>query len=124
MSPSESSPDESSLLDLTPTSYTYLTGLNAPNDRDTGTKPAIKRINKSDTETIVRLSFKAGQVMAEHMAVHPIVVLGQSGHIDFTVEGTTVRLEPGTAIRVDARVPHSLTAQSDGTVTLIVVHGL
>lgn len=118
MSPSDPSP-----LELTPTSYTYLTGLNTPNDGDTGARPAIKKINKSDTETIVRLSFRAGQVMAEHLAAHPIVVLGQSGEIDFTVEGATVRLENGTAIRVEARVPHSLTAATDGTVTLIVVHG-
>ncbi|MGB3697915.1 MAG: cupin domain-containing protein [Gordonia sp. (in: high G+C Gram-positive bacteria)] len=110
-------------LDLTPATFSYLTGLNAPNTADSGTKPAIKRIHKSDSETVVRLSFRAGQVMAEHIAAHPIVVLGQFGDIDFTVEGTTVRLEPGTAIRVDARVPHSLQAVTDGAVTLIVVHG-
>lgn len=110
-------------LDLTPTSYTFLTGLDAQNDGDTGEKPAVKRINKSDTETVVRLSFRAGQVMAEHMAVHPIVVLGQTGDVEFTVDGATVHLEPGTAIRVEARTPHSLRAVTDGAVTLIVVHG-
>lgn len=112
-----------SLLDLTPTAYTFVSGLAAPNDEDTGDKPAIKRIHKSDTETIVRLSFRAGQVMREHMAVHPIVVLGQTGDIEFTVDGATVHLELGSAIRVEARTPHSLRAQTDGTVTLIVVHG-
>ena len=106
-----------------PEPYTYLTELNAPNEADTGQKPAIKRINKSDSETVVRMAFRAGQVMAEHMAAHPILVLGQDGAIYFTVAGTTVRLEPGTAIRVDARTPHSLRAETDGTVTLVIVHG-
>ncbi|MBM7368012.1 cupin domain-containing protein [Gordonia hydrophobica] len=109
-------------LDLAPT-YTFLTGLDAPNDADTGEKPAIKRIHKSDTETVVRLAFRAGQVMAEHMAVHPILVLGQTGDVEFTVDGTTVHLEPGSAIRVEGRTPHSLRAVTDGTVTLVVVHG-
>ncbi|WFN93205.1 cupin domain-containing protein [Gordonia sp. PS3] len=103
--------------------FTYLTGLNAPNTGDTGSKPAVKRIHRSDTETVVRLSFRAGQEMPDHLAAHPIVVLGQSGAVDFTVAGATVRLEPGTAIRVDARVTHSLHAVTDGAVTLVMIHG-
>ncbi|MGB3605123.1 cupin domain-containing protein [Gordonia sp. (in: high G+C Gram-positive bacteria)] len=110
-------------LDVSPSAFSYLTELNAPNTDGTGPKPWVKRIHKSDSETVVRLSFVAGQVMAEHMAVHPIIVLGQFGEIDFTVQGTTVRLQPGTAIRVDARTKHELTAVTDGTVTLIVIHG-
>ncbi|EGD55468.1 cupin domain-containing protein [Gordonia neofelifaecis] len=103
--------------------YALLTDLDAPNPDGEGAKPAIKRIHKSDSETVVRLSFRAGQEMAEHLAAHPIVVLGQAGAIDFTVQGETFRLEPGSAIRVDARVPHALRAVTDGAVTLIVVHG-
>ncbi|MCF8588583.1 cupin domain-containing protein [Gordonia liuliyuniae] len=103
--------------------FTYLTGLADPNRDGESDRPAIKRINRSESETIVRLAFRAGQVMAEHLAAHPIVVLGQTGAIDFTVDGQTLRLEPGTAIRVDARTLHSLRAVSDGTVTLVIVHG-
>lgn len=109
--------------DSAPAAYSYLTGLDAPNDDDTGARPAVARMHRSDTETLVRLSFRAGQVMAEHRAVHPIVVLGQRGRIDFTVDGRTVSLEPGTAIRVAANVPHGLRAVTDGTVTLLVIHG-
>ncbi|WOC12748.1 cupin domain-containing protein [Gordonia sp. MP11Mi] len=108
---------------MTEPAFTYLTGLADPNCDGDGERPAITRINRSDSETVVRLAFRAGQMMAEHLAAHPIVVLGQNGGIDFTVDGQTLRLEPGTAIRVDARVPHSLYAVSDGTVTLVIVHG-
>lgn len=110
-------------LEAAPSPYAYLTELNAPNQAETGEKPAIKRISKSDSETVVRMAFRAGQVMAEHMAAHPILVLGQTGAIDFTVADATVRLSPGTAIRVDARTPHSLRADTDGTVTLVIIHG-
>ncbi|MCF8569052.1 cupin domain-containing protein [Gordonia sp. HY002] len=103
--------------------FTHLTGLADPNPDGEGDRPAIKRINRSDSETVVRLAFRAGQVMAEHLAAHPILVLGQTGAIDFTVDGHTVRLEPGSAVRVDARTPHSLHAETDGTVTLVIVHG-
>lgn len=103
--------------------FTYVTDLAAETPDREGKGPAVKRINRSESETIVRLAFRADQVMAEHLAAHPILVLGQTGSIDFTVDGQTVRLEPGTAIRVDARVPHSLRAVTDGAVTLVVVHG-
>ena len=103
--------------------FTYLIGLADASGEGDGQRPAVKRINRSTSETVVRLAFRADQVMAEHLAAHPILVLGQTGSIDFTVDGQTVRLEPGTAVRVDARVPHSLHAVTDGTVTLVVVHG-
>ncbi|WP_026919093.1 cupin domain-containing protein [Gordonia shandongensis] len=105
------------------TTHTFITGLDLPAIGWDGPKPQVKRLHRSDSETIVRIAFAEGQVMPEHMAAHPIVVLGQTGEIDFEVGGETFRLEPGSAIRVAARVPHTLTAATAGTVTLIVVHG-
>ncbi|MFZ2512604.1 MAG: cupin domain-containing protein [Gordonia sp. (in: high G+C Gram-positive bacteria)] len=105
------------------TDWSYLTGLADPNVDETGGRPKITVIHRGDTETVIRLAFTQGQAMTEHTAAHPIVVLGQVGAIDFTVGGQTHELTGGTAIRVDTRVPHSLRAQTDGTATLIVVHG-
>ncbi len=105
------------------TEWSYLTGLAEPNVDATGSRPKITVIHRGDTETVIRLAFTEGQTMTEHTAAHPIVVLGQVGAIDFTVGGQTHELTGGTAIRVDTRVPHSLRARSDGTATLIVVHG-
>lgn len=109
-------------------SWSFVTGLAEPNTTETesggaGSKPAIKVLHRGDTETVIRIAFREGQQMTEHTAAHPIVVLGQAGQVDFTVEDETVPLTPGTAIRVDTRIPHSLVARTDGTVTLIVVHG-
>lgn len=111
------------MSDITVATWTYLTGLADPNTEDTGQRPKITVLHRGETQTIIRLAFRAGQAMTEHTAAHPIVVLGQTGSIDFTVEGETSELTGGTAIRVDTRIPHSLIARTDGTATLIVVHG-
>ncbi|NLG44969.1 cupin domain-containing protein [Gordonia sp. (in: high G+C Gram-positive bacteria)] len=103
--------------------WKFLTGLAAENTEDTGERPKIKVLHRGESETVIRLAFRAGQTMPEHTAAHPIVVLGQRGRIDFTVGGVTSDLAPGTAIRVDARVTHDLVARTDATATLIVVHG-
>lgn len=104
--------------------WAYLTGLADPSTSDpAGRRPQITVLHRGETETLIRLAFHAGQTMPDHTAAHPIVVLGQAGAIDFTVGGATHELAPGTAIRVDQRVPHSLVARTDGTVTLLVVHG-
>ncbi|GAA3970022.1 cupin domain-containing protein [Gordonia caeni] len=103
--------------------WSYLTGLAETNSDGTGDRPDITVVHRGDSETILRLSFREGQAMREHTAAHPIVVLGQSGRVDFTVEGVTSELRGGTAVRVDTRIPHALTARTDGAATLILVHG-
>ncbi|MFT3661028.1 MAG: cupin domain-containing protein [Gordonia sp. (in: high G+C Gram-positive bacteria)] len=107
--------------------WTFLTGLADPNDStpndDPGGRPKITVLHRGETETVIRLAFRAGQRMPDHTAAHPIVVVGQTGTIEFTVTDVVNELAPGTAIRVDARVPHSLTARTNATATLIVVHG-
>lgn len=104
-------------------SWSYLTGLADPAPDADGGRPTITVLHRGHSETVIRLAFRAGQRMTEHTAAHPIIVLGQTGSIDFTVEGVTSELTGGTAVRVDARVPHALTARTDGDATLIVVHG-
>jgi hypothetical protein len=72
--------------------------------------------------------------MADHSAVWPILIMGQSGRVEVTVAGpdnadlsgedaATVELAPGAALNVTARRVHSLTATEASTVTLLVLHG-
>ena len=110
-------------MTTTTTAWDFVTGLAEPNTDDSGDRPKITVLHRGDSETVIRLAFRAGQSMPDHKAAHPIVVLGQAGTIEFTVEGVTSELVPGTAIRVSARVPHGLVARTDATATLIVVHG-
>lgn len=88
-------------------------------------KPSVKVIGKVNGATVVRLAFRDGDVMADHSAKAPILIMGQTGSIDITVtedgEVKHVTLEPGMAIHIDSNFPHSLTAQDAATATLIVL---
>ncbi len=83
--------------------------------------PAIKALAHLTGATVVRLSFRAGQTMAEHTARWPILVIGQAGSVAFTVGDQTTTLTPGTAIHVQAEVTHALTATEDSALTLVVL---
>ncbi|GAC83680.1 cupin domain-containing protein [Gordonia paraffinivorans] len=99
---------------------TVVTGLTEGTPKD-GDRPDISVLSRNDGANVIRLSFRAGQAMPDHCAGRPILVIGQTGEIDFTVEGETTRLEHGVAIHVNANVPHALEARSDAVVTLVVL---
>lgn len=91
-----------------------------------GEGPDISVLARTEGATVIRLSFRAGQVMKDHKAGKPILVVGQLGEVDFTVydssdAGATTRLAPGKAIHVDARVTHALSAATDAVLTLLVL---
>lgn len=88
-------------------------------------KPSVKVMGKVNGATVVRLAFREGDVMADHSAKAPILIMGQAGTVDITVteeDGIKhVTLEPGMALHIDANFTHSLTAITPATVTLIVL---
>jgi quercetin dioxygenase-like cupin family protein len=105
-----------------------------PHQRRERAIPAVKKLGELEGVTAVRLAFRAGDVMADHSAVWPILIMGQSGRVEVTVAGpdnadlsgedaATVELAPGAALNVTARRVHSLTATEASTVTLLVLHG-
>nr|EMP10996.2 hypothetical protein ISGA_2811 [Gordonia sp. NB41Y] len=100
--------------------YTVIDGLRSPAPADSD-GPTIDAMARADGVTVVRIAFRAGQVMADHRAVHPILVLGQTGEIDFAVGGEHVSVSPGVAVHVAAQVTHALTAVTDAVVTLMVL---
>ncbi|GAC01097.1 putative Xre family DNA-binding protein [Gordonia namibiensis NBRC 108229] len=99
---------------------TVITGL-ADNTGKAGDRPDISVLARNDGGNVIRLSFLAGQTMPDHCAGRPILVIGQTGEIDFTVEESTTRLETGVAIHVNANIPHALVARTDAVVTLVVL---
>ena len=99
-----------------------LTG-DAPHPRRHRAVPAVKRLGALDGVTVVRLSFRAGDVMADHSAAYPVLVLGQSGRVEVTVTGDAVTLTPGRALNIAAGRVHSLAATEASTLTLLVLHG-
>lgn len=105
------------------TGHTVITGLGEITGPADAPAPQITPMGRVTGTTVVRLSFHAGQVMADHKAGHPIIVLGQSGEIRFTVDGEEISLQPGTAVHVEAGVVHALTAVTDAAVSLLILTG-
>ncbi|UPW09959.1 cupin domain-containing protein [Gordonia terrae] len=100
--------------------WTRIPGL-ADNTGSAGDRPDVAVLSRNSGANVVRLSFLAGQTMPDHCTGRPILVVGQSGEIDFTVDDVTSRLEPGVAIHVAPSVRHALAASTDAVVTLVVL---
>ena len=81
-------------------------------------KPHVEVLLESDFSKEIRISFKAGQVMAEHKAPRPIVVQTISGSIAFEVNQQTHQLNQGEMISLEANIPHSLKAKTDSIIRL------
>ncbi|GAC70129.1 hypothetical protein [Gordonia soli] len=104
-----------------PSGWTRLDGLDAVVGDAGSTRPDVGVRGRTPGATVIRLSFRAGQVMADHHANRPILVIGQRGEIEFTVGDAVTLLLPGTAIGVDPQVGHSLRARTDAVATLVVL---
>ena len=81
-------------------------------------KPAVRRLLKTDDTTVVAFAFAPGQELREHTAAHAILLTCARGAVIFTAEGRSRRLATGQVIRLDARVPHAVTADEDDSRSL------
>ncbi|MFB7878374.1 MULTISPECIES: cupin domain-containing protein [unclassified Nocardia] len=106
---------------------TLVTDTTAWQPRD-GELPNIQRLLAGPGITLVRLSFRQGQVLDEHRAPGPILISCVSGVIDLDVTaGGAVeahRLEPGATIYLAAGDPHRLEARADAVVHLTLQRNL
>lgn len=78
----------------------------------------IKRIFQGSGAKLIRISFRAGQVMSEHKTNAPIFVQVLEGTILFRVHGEEIKMPAGAIIHVDPSVEHELEAVSDAHVLL------
>jgi|SRR5690554_8008928 len=68
----------------------------------------------------IRIVFKKGQEMKEHIAPYPIVVQVFKGKIDFGVSEKRYELAEGDLISLDGKVKHDLIALEDSIVRLTI----
>ncbi|MFE3545751.1 cupin domain-containing protein [Nocardia sp. NPDC059177] len=87
-----------------------------------GDLPNIQRLLAGPGITLVRLSFRQGQILDEHRAPGPILISCVAGIIDLDVTSGAAteshRLAPGTTIYLAAGDPHRLEAREDAVVHL------
>lgn len=84
-------------------------------------RPQVKVLGRHEGATVVRLSFEAGDVMPDHKAAWPILVVGQAGRVEFSAEGETQVVEPGCAVHLGAGIIHELVARENAAVTLVIL---
>lgn len=51
-------------------------------------KPELEMLAVTDGARVVRLAFRDGDVMADHTAPAPVLILGQTGSVDVTITGS------------------------------------
>ncbi|ROO86096.1 quercetin dioxygenase-like cupin family protein [Actinocorallia herbida] len=89
-----------------------------------GAVPHIRRQLGGDGLTLVRLCFRAGQILDEHRAPGPILISCVSGSLALDViDGSGIEqyeLAPGTVVHLGGGVPHRLAAHTDAVVHLTV----
>ncbi|MFF2087365.1 hypothetical protein ACFVVM_26625 [Nocardia sp. NPDC058176] len=89
-----------------------------------GPTPHPQRLLSGPGLTLVRISFRQGQLLDEHRAPGPILITCVSGLIDLDITTPTPEshlLEPHTTIYVPAGAPHRLLARED-TVIHVTLH--
>lgn len=90
-------------------------------DAQPGDTPRIEKLGSGTGATVIRIGFTAGQTMADHRAMFPILVQAVVGDISFGTEDRTVSLVPGTVVHVDAGIVHRLEANTDSVVMLTIL---
>jgi quercetin dioxygenase-like cupin family protein len=80
-----------------------------------------KAVLASDAARIVVFAFDTDAELTEHAAPGPILVQGLEGLLVFTAQGESVELRPGTVLRLDARVPHSVVAAEPSKMALTLL---
>ncbi|TCJ97169.1 hypothetical protein [Nocardia alba] len=109
---------------MTETAIPLVDATTAWHPRD-GIVPNAQRLLSGAGLTLVRISFRAGQILDDHRAGGPILIQCVSGAVDVDVttdiEVRGHHLVEGSVLHIDANLVHRLTAELD-TVVLVVLH--
>ncbi len=73
-----------------------------------------------DHVKVLAFPFEAGQSLAEHTSPHPAIIHVLEGEATITLGDDTVQAQPGAWIHMDARLPHSIHAQTQFLMLLLV----
>lgn len=73
-----------------------------------------------DHVKVLAFPFEAGQSLAEHTSPHPAILHVLEGEATITLGADTVQARPGAWIHMDARLPHSIHAQTRFLMLLLV----
>lgn len=81
-------------------------------------KVMIKKILETAISKEIRICLTKDQLMKEHTAPAPIIVMVLEGKIKFSVASNEYELKKGDTINLDAKIPHSLLGIENSIIRL------
>ena len=73
---------------------------------------------------VLAFPFDAGQALEEHTAPHPAILHFIEGEAMVTLGGDTVEAHAGTWIHMPSELPHSIHAQTDVVMMLVILRAV
>lgn len=78
-------------------------------------------LSDSGTARVVLFAFKAGQQLKEHQTTSQILVQVVRGDITFTTPSSSMKMQAGMLLQLEASIPHSIVAQTDAVVLVTML---
>jgi len=82
--------------------------------------PYVQVLSDIGAARLVLFAFRAGQQLREHTTSSQIIVQILQGTITFTASGQSVKLQEGMLIQLEAALPHSIFAETDAVILLML----
>ena len=84
-------------------------------------KKHVQKVAKFEKTNIVNMQLAAGEEIPEHDADADVLIVVNSGRVEFTVEGTVTEVSPGVMMRMTPKEKHSLKAVEDSNFLVIQI---
>lgn len=100
--------------------YTYFENLNTAIEVIPTESIVSRTISRDGGMKTIIFAFDTGQELSQHTASVPAIIQILQGEADLVVGGDAFNAVPGTWVRMDANVPHSVTARTPLIMLLIM----
>lgn len=84
-------------------------------------KKHVQKVANFDKTNIVNMQLAAGEEIPAHDADADVLIIVNSGRVEFTVEGTIAEVSPGVMMRMTPKEKHSLKAVEDSNFLVIQI---
>lgn len=86
-----------------------------------GKKKHVQKVAKFEKTNIVNMQLAAGEEIPAHDADADVLIIVNSGKVEFTVEGEKAEVSPGVMMRMTPKEKHSLRAIEDSNFLVIQI---
>jgi quercetin dioxygenase-like cupin family protein len=80
-----------------------------------------RTVYRDETANVVLFRFAPGETLSEHTSAHPAILHFLSGEAQVTLGEAIQAAGPGTWVHMPAHLPHSITAQTEVVMLLVML---